>query len=96
MEAGASPLSPRQTRSIENVWIPMSDGVNLAARLWMPDDAEQHPVPALLEYIPYRKRDTTRLRDETLHPYLASHGYASIRVDIRGHGDSEGFRRTST
>ena len=69
----------------------MPDGVHLAARLWLPEDAEQRPVPALLEYIPYRKRDDTRLRDETLHPYLASHGYACIRVDIRGSGDSEGL-----
>ena len=69
----------------------MPDGIYLAARLWLPEDAEQRPVPALLEYIRYRKRDDTRLRDETLHPYLASHGYACIRVDIRGSGDSEGL-----
>ncbi len=69
----------------------MSDGVRLAARLWLPEDAEHRPVPALLEYIPYRKRDDTRLRDEALHPYLAAHGYACIRVDIRGSGDSEGL-----
>ncbi|MCW1060871.1 CocE/NonD family hydrolase, partial [Streptococcus anginosus] len=25
------------------------------------------------------------------HPYYAGHGYASIRVDIRGHGNSEGI-----
>jgi len=69
----------------------MSDGIRLEARLWLPEDAEHRPVPALLEYIPYRKRDDTRLRDEALHPYLASQGYASIRVDIRGSGDSEGL-----
>ncbi|WP_019170219.1 CocE/NonD family hydrolase [Pseudaminobacter salicylatoxidans] len=91
METDASPMNLCQVRCIENVWIPMPDGARLAARVWMPDDAEQHPVPALLEYIPYRKRDTTRLRDETLHPFFASHGYASIRVDIRGHGDSDGL-----
>lgn len=91
MEAAALPVNPRPARSIENIWIPMPDGVRLAARLWLPEDAEQHPVPALLEYIPYRKRDDTRLRDETNHPYLAAHGYACIRVDIRGHGDSDGL-----
>jgi len=25
------------------------------------------------------------------HPYLAGHGYACLRVDIRGNGDSEGL-----
>lgn len=80
----------RRVRSIEHMWIEMPDGVRLAARLWLPRDAERHPVPALLEYIPYRKRDGSRLRDESLHPYFAAHGYASIRVDLRGSGDSEG------
>ena len=46
-------------REIENVWIPMPDGVRLAARVWLPADAERHPVPAIVECIPYRKRDGT-------------------------------------
>src|SRR6201990_434252 len=77
-------------KEIENVWIPLKDGTRLAARLWLPEDAEQHPVPALLEYLPYRKRDGTAERDSLTHPYLASHGYACIRVDVRGSGESEG------
>ena len=47
-------------------------------------------MPALLEYLPYRKRDGTHERDALTHPYLAGHGYAAVRVDIRGSGDSEG------
>ena len=82
---------PRKVREIENIWIPMSDGTRIAARMWLPEDAEHNPVPALMEYIPYRKRDSTRLGDETKHPYLASHGYACVRPDIRGSGDSEGL-----
>ena len=39
---------PHETREIENVFIPMRDGARLAARLWMPVDAEQRPVPAVL------------------------------------------------
>ena len=74
----------------EHVTIPLSDGTRLGARVWMPADANEHPVPAVLEYIPYRKRDFTRSRDETLHRYFASHGYVGIRVDLRGSGDSEG------
>ena len=48
---------PRQVRTIEHCWIPMPDGTRLAARIWLPGDAESAPVPAVLEYIPYRKRD---------------------------------------
>ena len=84
---------PHQVKTIENVWIPMPDGVRLAARIWLPKDAEQNPVPAILEYIPYRKRDSVRGRDDQIYPYFAGHGYAGIRVDIRGSGDSEGVLR---
>jgi len=80
---------PRRVRVIENEWIPLGDGTRLAARLWLPEDAHQNPVPALLEYLPYRKRDSTRLRDGPMHGYFAGHGYASARVDIRGTGDSD-------
>jgi len=75
---------------VENVWIPMSDGVRLAGRLWRPQGCDSEPVPGILEYIPYRKRDYTRLRDSGHHHYYAGHGYASLRVDLRGSGDSEG------
>ncbi|MCA9559806.1 MAG: CocE/NonD family hydrolase [Myxococcales bacterium] len=81
---------PHAVRVVENLWIPLSDGTCLAARAWLPEDAAQHPVPAILEYIPYRKRDLTRQRDALNHPYLAGHGYACVRVDLRGSGDSEG------
>lgn len=75
---------------IENVWIAMPDGTRLAARLWLPKQARETPVPAILEYIPYRKRDFMRQRDEPMHRYYALNGFASIRVDLRGTGDSEG------
>ncbi len=82
---------PHAIREIENTWIPISDGARLAARIWLPQDAEENPVPALLEYLPYRKGDGTAIRDAQRHPYFAGHGYASIRVDIRGSGDSDGI-----
>ena len=75
----------------EDMGIPMPDGVRLSARVWMPADAAAHPVPAVLEYIPYRKRDGTLPRDEMMHPYFAGHGYAAVRVDMRGNGDSQGL-----
>ena len=82
---------PRAVRVIENCWITMPDGCRLAARIWLPEDAETAPVPAILEYIPYRKRDFTRARDEPMHYYFAGHGYAAVRVDLRGSGDSDGL-----
>ena len=69
----------------------MPDGCRLAARIWLPENAEQQPVPAILEYIPYRKNDGTALRDSLYHPYFAGNGYAAMRVDMRGSGDSDGI-----
>ena len=66
----------------------MSDGVELAATLYLRTPPE--PQPCLLEALPYRKDDLTasyaasyeRLRDE--------HGYAVCRLDLRGTGSSGG------
>jgi pimeloyl-ACP methyl ester carboxylesterase len=77
-------------RHIEHLWITLSDGRRLAARLWLPADAEARPVPAILEYLPYRKRDGTAARDEINYPAFARAGYAGLRVDMAGSGDSDG------
>ena len=82
---------PREVREIEHTLIPLGDGTRLAARIWLPADAWQDPVPAILEYLPYRKRTGTYERDALTHPYLAGHGYAGVRVDIRGSGESDGL-----
>jgi putative CocE/NonD family hydrolase len=82
---------PRKVREIENIFITLSDGCRLAARIWLPVDAEKNPVPAILEYLPYRKRDGTAERDQLTHPYFAGHGYACVRVDMRGGGESDGI-----
>ena len=71
--------------------IPLGDGCRLAARVWMPESADSVPAPAILEYLPYRKRDATSVRDEIVHGHFASFGYACLRVDIRGNGESEGL-----
>ncbi len=81
---------PRSVERLDPVWIPLKDGTRLAARIWRPVDAESIPVPAILEYIPYRRRDLTAQRDALTHPYVAGHGYACVRVDMRGSGDSDG------
>src|SRR5262245_4173682 len=82
---------PYAIQEIENTWIPLSDGCRLAARIWLPVGAEREPVPGILEYIPYRKNDGTALRDSIRHPYFAGHGYACVRVDMRGSGESDGI-----
>ena len=82
---------PPPGRVIEHAWITLADGTRLAARIWLPEDAERAPVPAVLEYIPYRKNDGTALRDAQIHHYFAGHGYASVRVDMRGSGESDGL-----
>ncbi|MEL7256960.1 MAG: CocE/NonD family hydrolase [Pseudomonadota bacterium] len=82
--------SASSIRSIEHIWIPMPDGTRLAARMWMPAQIPSGGVPAIFEYIPYRKADMVRARDERNHPFLAENGYVSLRVDMRGSGDSDG------
>ncbi len=76
--------------TIENLFITLDDGCRIAARVWLPAGARERPVPAVLEYIPYRKRDFMRSRDEPIHAWFAGHGYAAVRVDVRGTGDSDG------
>ena len=71
--------------------IEMPDGCRLSARVWMPANAIDSPVPAILEFLPYRKRDGTTARDCLTHPYFAKNGYACVRVDMRGNGDSQGI-----
>ena len=75
---------------IENLFIPLSDGRNLAARIWLPCAVDDQPAPAILEYLPYRKRDGTAPRDESYYPAFAAVGYAGVRVDISGTGESDG------
>ncbi|NNE51352.1 MAG: CocE/NonD family hydrolase [Sulfitobacter sp.] len=81
----------REITEEPDLGITLSDGIRLSARVWMPEDAAENPIPAILEYLPYRKRDGTCARDALTHPYFARRGYACLRVDIRGNGDSEGL-----
>jgi hypothetical protein len=39
---------PRRVREIEHTWITLAGGTRLAARIWLPEDAEDDPVPAIL------------------------------------------------
>jgi len=75
-------------RVVEHVPIPMRDGISLSARLWIPDVAAK--APAVLECVPYRKRDLYRPLDDLWGATLAARGIAFVRLDVRGSGDSEG------
>ena len=81
---------PHRYTETEDCWIPMPDGARLAAKLWLPDIAQSGRVPAIIELLPYRKRDIYAPRDAMHHRYFAGHGYACMRIDIRGSGDSDG------
>ena len=75
---------------IKEVWIPMPDGVRLAASLFVPADQNASAkFPVLLEYLPYRK-DESRSSRFSLFSYFVLRGYIVARVDIRGSGTSEG------
>jgi len=73
----------------EHTFVETSDGVRLAATLYIPETSG--PWPALLEALPYRKDDITasyrpeyeRLRDEG--------DYVVCRLDVRGTGSSGGL-----
>lgn len=75
------------------ITIPLSDGTELAARLWLPRTPAAAKVPVVLEWIPYRQSDGTALADSMMHGYFAESGIAACRVDIRGSGNSAGLLR---
>ena len=68
-----------------DVRVPMTDGVELATDLWLPDgDA---PVHVVLGRTPYNKNNDRAARFGKL---FAGHGYAFAMQDVRGRGDSDG------
>lgn len=87
---GARASTVADDTHIRSVWIPMADGIRLAADIYLPagaDPAASYPV--LLEYLPYRK-DESRGRNAALYSYFQDRGYFIARVDIRGTGNSDG------
>jgi hypothetical protein len=90
-QESATDRSLRSVRVIDNEWIELPDGVRLAARIWLPEDAERRPVSAVLDWVPYRKSDGTAAGDGAWGTYFAGHGFAFVRIDLRGSGDSTGL-----
>ncbi|MGI8693008.1 MAG: CocE/NonD family hydrolase [Geodermatophilaceae bacterium] len=71
---------------VREVRIAVSDGVRLAATLYLPEGG---PQPCLLEALPYRKDDVTCDRAEYV-TFCDTYGYAVCRLDLRGTGSSDG------
>ncbi len=80
---------PHAVLTEDPVWVHLADGTRIAATVWRPETSAN--VPVVIELIPYRRRDGTVFRDMEIHPYLAGHGVASVRFDLRGAGDSDGI-----
>jgi len=64
--------------------VPMRDGVNLSANIFMPENL-QKPLPAIMVLTPYNNDHNTRRGI-----YFAKNSYVFVTVDTRGRGDSEG------
>jgi putative CocE/NonD family hydrolase len=81
--------------ALRDVRVPVSDGLELSANLWLPEPVagagEPQLFPAILEMIPYRKDDWRAASDESRGEWLAARGYALCRLDIRGTGSSPGI-----
>ena len=79
-------------REIEHAWIPPPHGCR-----WQHDSGcrrrGSRAGARVVEYIPYGKRIGTRDRDYAMHAWFAGHGFAALRVDLRGSGESEGVLR---
>src|SRR5262249_34327183 len=86
----AEPSPPKYEIAFREAVIPMPDGGNLAADVYLPSGGPRgERFPVLLEYLPSRKNEA-RGRDYPLYSYFVRRGYAVARVDIRGTGNSEG------
>jgi hypothetical protein len=95
----AQSMFPKAVRVIEHTLVPLKDGTTLAARIWLPEDAEQNPVPAILEYLPYRKRDdeaemTVYVDPDTIrrHGDLVKRWHLSDRKTVGGYGSIKSQR----
>src|SRR5689334_14543486 len=84
-------MQPQNTSSSLNeicvehqVAIPMTDGINLRADVYRPNNADHYPV--LIERVAYELADRGRFAGE----YYASRGYVVVGQNVRGRFASEG------
>jgi len=67
--------------------IPMRDGVELAADIYIPREPAATPAPGILTMTPYDKSRGSTVREAR---FYQDNGYAFVAVDCRGRGKSEG------
>ena len=73
-------------RVVEDLKIPLPDGTILAAKAWLPEAAgpvTAGPVTAGPEYLPHRKRDGTRARDQGSLRVSSGMGRRSVNQEGR-------------
>lgn len=83
---------PSKVTEVPHTFARLADGTRIAVRLFLPEGCQHTPVPAILEFFPYRKSDFSCVRDAAYLGYLAGHGYACVKADTRGTGDSDGLQ----
>ena len=71
------------------VSIAVEGGSTLAATLYLP--STEGPFATLLEALPYRMHDITSSYADSYHRFCTEGGFAVLRVDVRGTGDSTGI-----
>lgn len=71
-----------------NVLIRLKDGTRLASDLYRPATGVRSP--ALISFYPYRKDDLVGAVWEYSRRYFTARGYATLLVDFRGTGGSDG------
>lgn len=80
--------APFSVTCTDPLFVTLADKTRIAITLWRPDTPAK--VPVVVEMVPYRRRDGTVARDMEINPWLAAHGIACARIDLRGSGDSDG------
>jgi uncharacterized protein len=71
-----------------DVGIATPEGLRLSCDVYRPNRSGR--FPALLEHIPYRKDDLEASGDRATGIFMARRGFATVRLDVRGTGSSEG------
>ncbi|HEY4190881.1 MAG TPA: CocE/NonD family hydrolase [Candidatus Limnocylindrales bacterium] len=101
MTTTAQPRYGHEVR--RDVRIPVRDGLELSANLWLPvvagasatgagasDPEVRARFPVVLEMIPYGKDNWRHNWDTAFGEWLAARGFALCRLDVRGTGSSPG------
>ena len=88
------PSLPSGVRLIENVYVPMRDGIKLAVDVYLPE--EEGPYPVILSLSPYKKEAQAGSPTRGYHAeagelsFYVPYGYAMVHAQVRGSGMSQG------